>query len=273
MIRADQILTGAALGDATSNAALLMRDALRALGYASDLFAPSEHIMPAFRDTCLDIDRYNPSPQDIALHHFGLASPATDRFLNSPARKILIYHNITPAPFFQGYNDALAQQLDRSRTDLARIANACNDVWADSAYNAAELRALDIPTVHVLPLPFDPHAARISPDPALIQRLTAPLTTWLTVGRLAPNKRIEEVIQTFTHYRRAHNPFSRLFIVGSQRSAPKYVTYLRSLVHELNIDNVCFEGFVWPDGLAAYYQLADLFLSASDHEGYCLPLI
>jgi glycosyltransferase involved in cell wall biosynthesis len=37
--------------------------------------------------------------------------------------------------------------------------------------------------------------------------------------------------------------------------------------------NVCFEGFLSDAGVAAAYESADVFVSASRHEGFCLPLL
>jgi glycosyltransferase involved in cell wall biosynthesis len=93
------------------------------------------------------------------------------------------------------------------------------------------------------------------------------------VGRLAPNKRVEELILAFHAYHRGIQPQSRLVIAGSERSCPRYAALLRLLAHALRLPNVCFEGFASPAGLAALYARADLFVSASEHEGYCLPLV
>ncbi len=272
-MRIDQLMAGVAVGDATSNASFLIRDHLRAMGYASDIYAPSMHVMPAISSECQPIEKYAPRPTDIALHHFGLWSAATDIFIRTQARKVLIYHNITPGHFFKGYNDATAVFLDQSRKRLPELLNKCDASWADSSYNAMELKQLTNRPIHVFPLPFQGTSLTTPPDLDVLSRLRAPLYTWLSVGRMAPNKRLEELIRAFTIYRRTYNPFSRLLLVGSDRSAPRYVTYLKWLAHELNEPNICFEGFVWPEALTSYYRLADVYVSASDHEGYCLPLV
>jgi len=95
----------------------------------------------------------------------------------------------------------------------------------------------------------------------------------LYVGRIAPNKQVEDLITAFAWYHRVINRQSRLIIVGSERSCPRYYLMLRMLANELELPNVCFERFASPRGLSAYYELADLFITASRHEGYCLPLV
>ena len=93
------------------------------------------------------------------------------------------------------------------------------------------------------------------------------------MGRIAPNKRVETLIEAFYWYHKNLNPFSRLIIIGSDRSCPAYFDMLRMQVGDYDLANVCFEGFASPEGLPSYYRLADLFVSTSDHEGYCLPLL
>jgi L-malate glycosyltransferase len=113
----------------------------------------------------------------------------------------------------------------------------------------------------------------LPPDPKVTARLAAPLTTLLFVGRLAPNKRVEDLLMAYAIYHYRLNPFSRLLVVGSPRSCPRYFTMLKMLVGDLDVPNVCFEGFASPAGLVSYYQLADLFVSCSAHEGYGAPLV
>jgi glycosyltransferase involved in cell wall biosynthesis len=45
------------------------------------------------------------------------------------------------------------------------------------------------------------------------------------------------------------------------------------LAGDLDLPNVCFEGFAAAASLAAYYRVADLYVCPSEHEGYCLPLL
>jgi L-malate glycosyltransferase len=95
----------------------------------------------------------------------------------------------------------------------------------------------------------------------------------LFVGRMAPNKRVEHLLEAFAWYQRGFNPNSRLILVGSDRSCPRYYALLRMLALAWDLPNVCFERFASGAGLSAYYRCADLFVCASDHEGYCLPLV
>jgi glycosyltransferase involved in cell wall biosynthesis len=269
--RVDQLLAGFADGDAISHEALALRALLRARGVASELFADMRHVSPSMRGECRDIAAYR--HEGIALHHYSIGSPVLDRFEALPGRKVLVYHNITPPSFFRAFDAEVTRSLEDALERLPRVAQGCDAVWAVSAFNAGELTAMGIPRVAVFPLLFDPAAHDAPDDPEVMARLSAPLTTWLTVGRIAPNKRLEDLIRAFHWYHRKINRFSRLVMIGSARSCPRYYDMLQMLVSDLDAANVCFEGFAAPGSLPTYYRRADVFVTTSAHEGFCLPLI
>ena len=250
----------------------MMRDLFRRWGHPSDIFVEPARVSPALRGDSRPLTDLAVGANDVVIHHYGLASSAADIFAASAARKILVYHNITPTEFFRGYDDALATLLAAARAQVADLARRCAAVWAVSQFDAEDLADLGFAQARVFPL-LIPAQTETAPDPALLARLAAPaLTTLLFVGRLAPNKRLEDLLEAYACYRRL-NPYSRLFIVGSERSCPRYSLMLRLLARDLGAANVCFEGFATPAGLAAYYELADLFISCSAHEGYGAPLV
>jgi glycosyltransferase involved in cell wall biosynthesis len=271
--RYDQILAGFAEGDAISHAAVVMRDTFRRWGAASDIYVPFEHASPSVRDDCRPLDTYRGATGDVVCHHFSIGSPAIDVFAASPARKVIVYHNITPAEYYDGFDDTVAAQLREARRALGTLAGRVDAAWAVSSFNAADLEQLGFRSVAVFPLIFDAARLDVPPDPDVTGKFTAKLTTFLCVGRIAPNKGLETLIEAFYWYWKTINPYSRLVIVGSDRSCPKYFAMLRMLVGDLDIANVCFEGFASPAGLPAYYKLADCFITSSEHEGYCLPLL
>ena len=93
------------------------------------------------------------------------------------------------------------------------------------------------------------------------------------MGRVIPNKRIEDVIRYFHAYQQHFNPRSRLLLVGSYGGFDKYLATLHHLIARLGVANVHFSGHVSDAELSAYYDTADLFLCASAHEGFCVPIV
>ena len=95
----------------------------------------------------------------------------------------------------------------------------------------------------------------------------------LFVGRMIPNKRIEDVIRAFHAYKRWFNPRSRLLLVGSHGGFERYLAMVHDFVARLGAADVHMLGHVSNEELAAYYEIADVFLCASEHEGFCVPLM
>lgn len=271
--RVDQLLAGFADGDAISQDARKFRDVVRAMGVESEIFTPTDRIGVGVASECRPIEAYNGTSQDVVVYHYSIASTASSFFVESPARKIMRYHNITPAAFFDGFDDDVADQLRDARSGLMDVALKADSVYADSEYNAAELKATGIERVSVMPLLFSLEDFDVDPNLYILKKFGGPLKNILFVGRMAPNKCVEELILAFAWFNRCIDPCSRLILVGSERSCPRYYAMLRMLAGRLGLANVCFEGFLWNDRLAACYKTADLFVCPSRHEGYCLPLV
>jgi glycosyltransferase involved in cell wall biosynthesis len=73
--------------------------------------------------------------------------------------------------------------------------------------------------------------------------------------------------------RRQLDPEARLHLVGSALGS-RYEPALRAFVEDLGLtEAVDLAGSVTPAELEAYYQAADVFVCASDHEGFCVPVV
>lgn len=272
-LRIDQVLAGFADGDAISHEAMELRRHFRGWGAVSDLYVDPARVSGSLQGEFRPLHDYRDAPGSILIHHYSVGSPALDLFESAKAKKVLIYHNITPGEYYRGYDEDLMHRLDHARKRLGEVGRSVDALWADSRFNASELHALGLGGAVVLPLLFPEAALQYPDDDRVARRFAAKLTTFLYVGRIAPNKRIEDLLEAFRYYCRRLNPYSRLVVVGSERSCPKYYAMLQMLVADLDLPNVGFEGFGSPEGLPTYYRHADAFLMASDHEGYCLPLV
>ena len=268
-----QLAAGFAAGDAISLEAIAIRDACRALGAVSEIYVPAERTARDCRATVRPLEEFRPAASDLLIGHYSIQSPATDVFCAAAMPKVAIYHNVTPAAYFRAFDEEVAGQLDAARRELAAVAGAADAVWADSAFNAAELAAAGVRDVRVLPLLFSAPAFDVPPDPVVRQGLATPSKKILFVGRLAPNKCVEELIAAFAWYHKRIERRSELILVGSERSCPRYFAMLRMFAAELDLMAVSFVRYASPAGLVAYYEAADLFATASRHEGYCLPVV
>jgi L-malate glycosyltransferase len=270
--RIDQLVAGYAKGDAISQEVRMLRDVLHELGYASDIFVPRGYTAKDATSDCRSLEEYDPGAGEGTILHYSTGSPVNDAFVASKGRRIVKYHNITPAEFLDGYDDDVAAELRRARQGLSDLATVADEFWSDSAYNAGELTPFGVKKSKVLHLMFRADEFEAGEDPAIQTQFGDDLTNWLFVGRLAPNKCIEELILAYAWYYHTINPKSRLIVVGSEHSCSRYYAMLRLLARQLNLPNVCFTGYVY-GGRATLYGAADAFVMASRHEGYCLPLV
>jgi glycosyltransferase involved in cell wall biosynthesis len=143
----------------------------------------------------------------------------------------------------------------------------------DSEFNRSELEAVGFHPTGVLPLLLDPGRLETPANEVVLEMFDDEKTNFLFVGRVIPNKCFHDLIKVFAFYQRYVDRNSRLLLVGEWVGFEKYHEALVRMVDELALNDVVFTGHVDDDDLVAYYQVADLFLCLSEHEGYCVPLV
>ena len=110
-------------------------------------------------------------------------------------------------------------------------------------------------------------------DSKLMSRLHDGITNILFVGRIAPNKCQDHLIEAFHHYLTMDSD-ARLIIVGFGQPADPYYQHLKKNISKFGLMRKVFlAGQVTESELQAYYRTAHLFWSMSEHEGFCIPLI
>ena len=273
MIRIHQVLATLGYGDAIGNEVLGIQRVLRAQGYESEIFVESadHRLEPLTRDYRELVDFSH--PDNLLLHHFSLGSKASRTAFAVPDRMAIIYHNITPPEYFVGVHRTLARQCFRGRRELRAYADRCDLALGDSEFNRQDLELLGFPRTAVLPVvPDFSHLDRPA-NRLVADQFDDAWTNVIFVGRVIANKKIEDLIRFFHAYHTMFNPRSRLIIVGSHSGFDRYVAALNQLAASLGLHHVHFTGHVTDEELVAYYEIADLFLCASEHEGFCVPIV
>jgi glycosyltransferase involved in cell wall biosynthesis len=271
--RVHQVLATLGYGDAIGHEVMGIQRVLRGAGYASEIFV--ETADPRLEDLTIDYREMvgHVTPDDILIHHFSIGSRASRTAYALPGRMVLVYHNITPPEYFIGVHKDLVKLCFRGRRELTAYIGRSVLALGDSEYNRVELEALGFQSTGVLPVvPGFTHL-----DGATDSRIAAAFddgfVNVMFVGRVIPNKKFEDVIRAFHAYRARHNPRSRLLLVGSYSGFERYLAMLQGLIARLGTPDVHFLGHVSNEELSALYDVADLFLCASEHEGFCVPLI
>jgi len=212
---------------------------------------------------------------DITLFHFALPSPMTEAFKKLPGKKVLIYHNITPAEFFEDFSEEMARITRLGRQEAASLAGHTHLGLADSEYNRLELEDFGFKKTGVFPLFVDFEKYKTPVNPFVYDLYNDERTNILFVGRIVPNKRIEDLLRVVQYYKKFISPLVRLIIIGKTASLPKYYEALIKFTDELFLqpDEVVFTGHIPDAEMFAHYRVSDVFLSLSEHEGFGLPFI
>ena len=272
-MRVHQVVVGARVGDAITASALGGRDALRAHG-PSDVFGL--HVDPSIAGEVRLLRDFPTDPVDLIVFHASIGEPAVQEFLlTRPEPLALVYHNISPAEPYARFDPAFARLLAGGRAEIQALRPRVVLALADSPYNARELTGLGFDGVRVLPLAVDVgRVARVVPEASTLHHLREGIEgpVVLSVSQLLPHKRPDLLILAYHVLVTWLRPDAELVLVGAP-VLPAYTASLQRLVSELNLPGVWFAGAVDEARLAAFYRGADVFVSASAHEGFGLPIM
>jgi L-malate glycosyltransferase len=269
----NQLVQNLAKYDAIGNYSRTLREILRGAGYRSEIYVGET--TPGMRSECSDFRQHAQlaSPENVLIFHHSMASPMSDYFSAVVDRTILIYHNITPAKYFFGINRDIYYKALDGRKELLAMARKVELGIGDSDYNRQELETVGCPSCKTQPIILDFDGLDREPSQQMMQSLDDGKTNIVFVGRISPNKKQEDVIRAFCCYKKYFNKTSRLILVGGTSQLPEYFKLLKTLVQRLKLDDVLFLNQITQSELCAVYRKADLFFSASEHEGFCIPLI
>jgi glycosyltransferase involved in cell wall biosynthesis len=269
-----QWIPAAHRGDAVGDSARVMQALLRAQGHDSEIYALEidrevQHAVRPFRGPA-------EAAGDVTIFHFATPSPLTEAFRRLGRGRVLQYHNVTPARYFAPFEPEMARLAASARHEVRSLVPGTDVAVGPSEYNRRELAALGFHETGVLPLAVD--LARLTnapPLPVVDRAMDDGRVNVLFVGRVAPNKKIEDLLRLVWRYRRQVDPNVRLVVAGRDDGMPRYVQYLRALAARLGFDGegLVFTGPVPDAELAAYYRAARVYVSMSEHEGFCAPLV
>lgn len=271
--RIDQVVPSFTVGDAVGNHALALREILRRRGLTSEIFA--RHVHERLAGEARPWTEYEgvDAPGNVCILHFSIGTALAEEFRRLRARRALVYHNITPPEFARGISPLLEHECRLGREQLRRLAGCTELAITVSAYNRRELEEAGFRSTAVVPIIVD-FADHDRQEPAIevLARWRDGRTNVLHVGRCAPNKRLEDAVRAFHCYRRL-DPHSRLLLVGGVGGLENYAAAVRELALRLGDHDVHLVGHVSFRQLCSFYRLADVYLTMSEHEGFCVPLL
>ena len=273
-MRIVQMLPTLAYGDAIGNNVIAINDALVSAGYDTEIYAEGiDKKIPA--GTARNVSSYKDSGDTIILYHLSTGTELNEKIKKFKARVFIIYHNVTPPEFWHGYDYEHEKRCEAGVESVKSLAKTPEYCIADSAFNKSDLERLGYTCpVDVLPILIKFSDYEKKADQKTIERLSDGVTNIVFTGRVAPNKKQQDLITSFYYYHKYVNPKSRLIIAGSFQKSDIYYRKLDAYAKALELeDSVEFTGHIPFEEILAIYKTADVLLCLSEHEGFCVPLV
>lgn len=265
-----QVIAGAAPRDAITHHVMRSRELIRGMGLRSEVFVDDRHIDPELAGRVHPASAWQAvaRPDDRAMLHYSISSPAFWHVLERAGSCALMYQNITPARLLWRDAPLVALECERGRRALPGLLGRVDASAGHSAFTAAEIAGLGFPDPDVVGVLWP-----ALPDPGPLPRADDGRLRLLFVGRGIPNKAQHDLIATLASLVQA-GADAELALVGAWAAAPLYEARCRALAADLRVDDrVAFLGSVDDAELGRRYREADVFVCLSDHEGLCLPVV
>ncbi|MBE5845161.1 MAG: glycosyltransferase family 4 protein [Butyrivibrio sp.] len=272
-MRIVQILPTITMGDAVSNETVAFYHALKEAGFDTAIYAQNigDKLPKGF---IFRIDEYK-DDADFIIYHLSIGGEINKRIMGYKAKVLIVYHNVTPEEFFAPYS-IQSQMLCRDGIEAVKMLSKTPALCiADSEFNKQDLIKLGYNCdIKVLPILMQFGDYDKKPNAGIIKKYSGDgYTNILFTGRIAPNKKQEDIIKAFYCYKTYINPKSRLILAGSYQKEDIYARKLKKYIKELELNDVIMTGHIPFDEILAYYHLADVFVVLSEHEGFCVPLV
>lgn len=268
-----QLVHTLSYGDATSGAVLAMHRCFLELGAKSEIYALNIH--DKYKDIAHLSEQFPVDCKGEVILHYSLGSPLNNLYKSiKSAKRCIVYHNITPSHWFQGVNLKVANDIEKGISDLSNLCAVTDRIVSVSNFNAEGIKAFGFDS-EVLPLVVDPERWNTTPNEGIRNLLNNDTATHLLhIGRIAPNKCIEDVIKIFYFYHYHINKNSKLWIVGINIDTEIYCHSLQRMASELFLDDaVFFTGGLSDEEVRSFYECSDLYITMSEHEGFCMPIV
>ncbi|WP_041279882.1 glycosyltransferase [Desulfobacula toluolica] len=266
-----QFHSGSAYGDAVTNSMFLIRRLLLKFGFDSKIYV--ERIAPELKKELFSYKKLKLKKSDIILIHHSMGHDLGKWVMGLAGRKILVYHNITPAHFFSD-NYRFKHYATLGRKQLKLFLPLMESIICVSKFNADELRGFGYKDVKEIPLLVDIDRIQARKWDDSIVAESAGIYTVLFVGRIAPNKCQEDLVIIARYLKTMLSRPFQLILVGGYSKIDAYYRKLSARIKAAGVEDcVRFTGKISDAKLYAWYRTADLFLSMSEHEGFGVPLI
>ncbi len=261
------------LKDAIGNFCYDLATLFKKSGFAVDLYAnaydlnaPVKPYELLFSDT---------KDQDIIFYHHSIYDANVERVAALSPKKIAYFHGITPPKLLEKYQPITAQDCEKGLQQL-HFLNQFDVLCVNSLSTAEQMKQYT--TMKLTPEVIPPILA--SRDSLQNIKKThqniipAQKKTLLSVGRVVPHKKMEDIIKLFATFTQTFPEVDITLKVVGTFPENDYQKEILALISQYNIaDKISFKGFVTDEELREAYVTADCYVLMSEHEGFGVPLL
>lgn len=259
-------------GDAVCDFSLLLKKQFDRLNIENYVYSYQNNSHNDFIKPMSDF-RY-PASNDIMILHMAAENEMADYLGFFGCKRVLVFQNVTPPEFFADYNEFALNSVKNGIEQVKALADSVDYSLTVSEFNKEVMveYGFNPENISVVPIPFDKSRYAYDTDRKFSQRFSDGKTNILFVGRVAPNKRFEDLIDSFIAYHDGYNRNSRLILAGRFGENDRYYLMLKEKLADFG-GEVVFTGYITQEQLVSLYRAADVFLCLSEHEGFCVPII
>ena len=260
------------LHDGVSEIAVDYYNLTQELGFESHIIGRYCH--PELQHMQLPLEDCIFTENDILLVHYWAFSEFVPRFKEINCRKILIFHNVTHPHFFS----VDQPEWGGTARAYAQMSELCvfDEVATFSKFSQFPLKAYfgETRDFHVLPPLLDAQELRSrSFDKILLDQLESETRKKLLfVGRIVSHKKQHQLVELLNVMAQEEQLDAVLYLVGKINDS--YLPIVQKTISRYHLEKrVIITGEVSDAQMYGYYRGCDAFVSMSEHEGFCLPLI
>ncbi len=210
-------------------------------------------------------------PDDIIFINYSIFDPLLERVVALPNKKICYFHNVTPSTLLAPWDEIGAAMCQLAEEQIARL-QGCDEFITQSQFSANYLNTKFSQSQTVLLAPPLLRQSGETP-PSQLQREESK-TVLLFVGRIAPNKCIDDLLRIYSSYRQLDR--SAELVVAGSLGTPSYMSHLDTVSRDLHLAPTAMpflQGSITDDALRHLYAKASVFVCMSEHEGFCVPVL
>ena len=206
---------------------------------------------------------------DLVVYHFAIFHELFEVLRNGKldGKHIICFHNVTPKNLMPRNTWEI---IDKSFEQISVFKNA-DGIWSDSQENIDELQRQNINLEHTIELPIAvdrPPLLRLSAKPK--HRINL-----VYIGRFFSSKGILDLIESINLVKQNCQINFLLRLTGNTDFSD--LTYINEIKSKIRLnglgEHIYFAGKVDTQTLFKIYNESHIFVTASYHEGFCVPVI